>query len=214
MSRLCCSRPPLAIAMQTSNLAHAPTQQRRALCTPAGFCRLHTYGSAQRTLRIHRNAGQREPYSRWVQGHTLLHGLSCCATRRTVQAGAWLQQTVNMASSGGRFMTETTPACVVALPCSNLGVLQPMVEQSVGVADDPYAMQRVSVDRWVLRIATQPCASHHGSSSSNIPLHSNSPAASATIGCQCVLTHLIKGYVTSQQQQRPMLWNISGFERT
>jgi hypothetical protein len=28
-----------------------------------------------------------------------------------------------------------------------------MVEQSVGVADDPYAMQRVSVDRWALHIA-------------------------------------------------------------
>lgn len=34
---------------------------------------------------------------------------------------------------------------------SNLGVLQPVVEQSVSPAEDPYAMQRVSVDSFSSR---------------------------------------------------------------
>lgn len=37
--------------------------------------------------------------------------------------------------------------CLFLVCTSNLGVLQPVVEQSVSPAEDPYAMQRVSPDR-------------------------------------------------------------------
>lgn len=36
------------------------------------------------------------------------------------------------------------------LPFSNLGVLQPVVEQPISPAEDPYAMQRVSPDRYLV----------------------------------------------------------------
>jgi hypothetical protein len=48
----------------------------------------------------------------------------------------------------------TAPLCDWLLRCSNLGVLQPVVEQSVQPADDPYAQQRVSPDRCALPVDT------------------------------------------------------------
>lgn len=65
---------PHSPAMQTSNPAHAPAQQRQALCTSAGTCMLHT---AQRRLPVHRHAMQRELYSRWVHKDTLPSGITC-----------------------------------------------------------------------------------------------------------------------------------------
>jgi hypothetical protein len=82
---------PHSLAMQTSNLAHAPAQQWRALCTPAGTCRLHI---AQGRSQTHRDALPRETYSRWV--HTPDHKAT------PVVVGAWLQQTVSNASSYAR----------------------------------------------------------------------------------------------------------------
>lgn len=44
--------------------------------------------------------------------------------------------------------TRSLPTCAAQQDyyTSNLGVLQPVIEQPVGPADDPYAMQRVSPD--------------------------------------------------------------------
>jgi hypothetical protein len=139
--------------LQTSNLACV--QQRKLVSSvPAASGRLKRTHSR---VSVGRRAVPRDMYNRWVGVlWSLLQDMLCPIGQLVLPDADQMLISCKMQAQWAALPITniTAPLCDWLLRCSNLGVLQPVVEQSVQPADDPYAQHRVSPDRCALPVDT------------------------------------------------------------